>query len=119
MNTRLTGEAYRKYWTDRMAKGAHEASFGGAKGDVDPQADAFFAAICKEIPEEFAPTWVLEIGSGYGRILKKLRWKFPMAALIGVELAEAAVKGSWSDENTKIFRGDRIPSSVGLSLIHI
>ena len=55
MQERLTGESYRKYWRDRMAKGAAEASFGGHPEDVDPQAALFFGEILKRLPADFAP----------------------------------------------------------------
>ncbi len=111
--SKLTGDAYKKYWRERMARGPHEASFGGAPQDTDPQATAFFEAIMRGLPEDVAFGKILEVGSGYGRMLKKLRGEFPSAALVGVELAEQAAVHSWRGENVQVVCADRVPFGSG------
>ncbi len=112
MNDRLAGQAYRSYWEKRMASGPAEASFGGHPEDVDPQADLFFNKILSSYPQTTSPIKILEFGSGYGRILKKVRKAWPGAHLVGVEMTEAASKASWRDEHTTILRGEKVPAEV-------
>ncbi len=113
MTAKLTGDAYKKYWRERMAKGPHEASFGGAPQDTDPQAVAFFEGILRAIPGDLECGKILEVGSGYGRMLKKLRGKFPTAALVGVELSERAARDSWRDSNTQVICAERVLFGAG------
>jgi SAM-dependent methyltransferase len=79
---KLTGKTYVDYWRTRMGAGAEQAAHGGKA--VEEQGDFYFAQMLPFLPE--AADQILEFGSGYGRMLKRLRTRFPGAFLIGVDL---------------------------------
>ena len=47
--------------------------------------------VLKRIPAGFTPTGILDIGCGTGRLLRRMRTRWPSAVLVGVDLAEGMV----------------------------
>jgi ubiquinone/menaquinone biosynthesis C-methylase UbiE len=53
--------------------------------------DNVHRGLLKRIPANFTPTRILDIGCGTGRLLRRMRARWPSAALVGVDLAEGMV----------------------------
>lgn len=114
--TKLSGDAYRAYWRNRMARGPEQAGwYDYSQAQTDEQAGAIWEFIRADL-EALKPDSVLEFGSGYGRMLARLRSIYPWAWLYGVDICAEAVKQSWRDDLTEIFTRD-IPPSVEPDLV--
>jgi ubiquinone/menaquinone biosynthesis C-methylase UbiE len=53
--------------------------------------DRVHRGVLARVPADFAPTAVLDIGCGTGRLLRRINARWPSAALNGVDLAEGMV----------------------------
>lgn len=114
MAGKLSGREYLDYWRRRIAKGPEQVGRGGSSPEeVERQGDYYWSMILREIKihsPSFTPNLVVEIGSGWGRLLRRMRATWPEAELRGVELCEKAVEESWWDERTSISVGAKIPA---------
>jgi ubiquinone/menaquinone biosynthesis C-methylase UbiE len=53
--------------------------------------DPAHRGVLKRIPPGFIPTVLLDVGCGTGRLLRRMHARWPLATLIGVDLAEGMV----------------------------
>lgn len=53
--------------------------------------DRVHRQLLARLPAGFAPATVLDIGCGTGRLLRRMRDRWPAASLVGVDLAEGMV----------------------------
>lgn len=54
----------------------------------------FFGALDRALPAT-APERVLEVGIGEGEVSERVRDRFPRAHIVGIDLPDAALAGSW------------------------
>jgi len=101
---KLSGEEYLQFWRERIAQGPEQVGYGGSSmKEVEAQADAFIRAIGPRLfIRRQTPLTLLEFGSGYGRMLKRIREVHPGTELFGVDLCPEAIKKSWKDERTQL-----------------
>lgn len=112
--SKLSGDGYLNYWRARIAMGPDQVGFAGTSSlEVDEQADLFhnYIAMAGRF-SELKPSAILEYGSGYGRMLKRLRKIFPDAFLFGVDVCREAVDKSWEDRMTKLTVGHTVPDYI-------
>jgi SAM-dependent methyltransferase len=114
---KLQGTDYLEYWRMRIAKGPQECGHGGDDEDqLERQADLFFGAMQPAL-ESVRPTVALEFGSGYGRILSRLRTVWPGTQLIGLDICPTAIARSWTDQRTWLIAGSQLPEMVPVGAV--
>lgn len=113
---KLSGEEYRNYWRERMAKGADQVGYNGE--DADAQGEIIWEAISPAM-SGLNPRSVFEFGCGYGRMLKKLFSLWPSARFYGVDICPEALKHIADNAaeygNPKL--SERIPRGVHVDLV--
>ena len=70
----------------------------------------FFEALDRML-EGLAPTTVVEVGAGEGRVTERLVHRFPEADVIGLDLPDGELAGEWAGLGLPMFFGDvtRLP----------
>jgi SAM-dependent methyltransferase len=109
---KLTGQDYIDHWKTRMAKGPLEAG-------TEKNADDTWRFIAGFV-ERDEPKSILEFGCGYGRMLRRLRNRWPKARLYGVDLSAEALehmKANWQGRPPMLFNQDSPPMHIRVDLI--
>ena len=109
---KLSGQAYLDHWKTRMAKGPLEAG-------TEKNADDTWNFVSGFLPED-EPRSILEFGCGYGRMLRRLRDRWPKARLYGVDLSAEALdhlKANWERRPPILFNQDSPPTHIRVDMI--
>jgi SAM-dependent methyltransferase len=113
MVEKLKGQAYIKHWEDRIARGPHEAG-------TEENADFTWSFIQGHLAD-CDPGSVLEYGCAYGRMLRRIRARWPKARLFGVDLSQVALDGlkaTWPDKPIPVlFNRNTPPPNVRVDMI--
>jgi len=109
---KLTGEDYLNHWRARMAKGPQEAG-------TEQNGDDLWNFMSPSL-EDKNPRSILEFGCAYGRMLRRIRARWPEAKLYGVDICKEALehlRANWEGKVPVLFNQSVPPAHLRVDMI--
>jgi SAM-dependent methyltransferase len=77
-----------------------------SKNPIEKRMMAGFFGALETMLTGLAPSVVVEIGAGEGRIIERLKERFPAATVVGLDLPDTDLADEWDEIDAPMFFGD-------------